>query len=81
MPAPDIPGFRGRFLQAALSSRFEGTKGYVLAAIAVLIALLLRMALQDLLEDRAIFILFIPSILVASIAGGIGPGLTAVCLR
>jgi two-component system sensor kinase FixL len=80
MPVPDIPGFRGRFLQAALSSSFEGTKGYVLAAIAVLIALLLRMALQDLLEDRAIFILFIPSILVASIAGGIGPGMTAVCL-
>ena len=78
MPARDIPGVRGRFLQAALSSRFEGMKGYVLAAAAVLAALLLRLAMQDLLQDRAVFILFIPSILIASIAGGIGPGLAAV---
>ncbi|MEK1887296.1 MAG: PAS domain S-box protein, partial [Phyllobacterium sp.] len=36
--------------------------------------------MTDLLQDRAIFIMFIPSILVASIAGGIGPGLAAVSL-
>ncbi|SDP54766.1 two-component system, LuxR family, sensor kinase FixL [Phyllobacterium sp. YR620] len=36
--------------------------------------------MQDLLQDRAVFILFIPSILVASIAGGIGPGIAAVFL-
>lgn len=80
MPVRDIPGSRGQFLQAALSSRFEGMRGYALAAIAVLIALLLRLAMQDLLQDRATFILFVPSILVASIAGGIGPGLVAVFL-
>ena len=79
MPARDIAGVRGRLLQAALSSRFEGMNGYVLAAAAVLVVLLIRLAMQDLLQDRAIFILFIPSILVASIAGGIGPGLAAVC--
>lgn len=80
MPVRNIPGFRGRFLKAALSSHFEGAKGYVLAGIGVLIALLLRLAMQDLLQDRATFILFIPSILVASIAGGIGPGLAALFL-
>ena len=80
MPARDIPGLRGRFLQAALSTRFEGVRGYVLAATAVLAAFLLRLAMQDLLQDRAIFILFVPAILVASIAGGVGPGLAAICL-
>lgn len=80
MPVRDTSGFQGRFLQVALSSRFEGAQGYVLAVVVVLIALLLRLAMQDLLQDRATFILFIPSILVASIAGGIGPGLAAVLL-
>jgi two-component system sensor kinase FixL len=80
MPARDIPGLRGRLLQSALSPHFEGTRGYILAATAVAIAFFILLALQGLLQDRAVFSLFIPAILVASIAGGIGPGLAAVCL-
>ena len=52
----------------------------MLAAAAVVIAFLILLALQGLLQDRAAFSLFIPAILVASIAGGIGPGMVAVCL-
>ncbi len=35
MPARDIPGLEGRFLQAVLSRRFESWAGYLLAAAAV----------------------------------------------
>ncbi|KQZ96279.1 PAS domain-containing sensor histidine kinase [Mesorhizobium sp. Root157] len=80
MPARDISGLKGRFLQAALSRRFEGWPGYALATVAVLVAFGIRLAMQDLLEDRVIFILFVPAILIASIAGGIGPGLGAIVL-
>ncbi len=80
MRVRDIASLRERFLRAALPSRFEGAQGYVLAAFAVFVAWLLQLAMQGLLQDHTIFILFIPSILVASIAGGIGPGLTAVFL-
>ena len=78
MAARDMPGRWGRFLQAVLSSHFEGARGYILAAAAVAIAFLIRLGMQDFLQDRAIFTLFIPSILVASITGGIGRGLAAV---
>lgn len=80
MPARDISGLKGRFLQAILSRRFEGLAGYILAVLAVIVAFGIRFALQDLLEDRVIFILFVPAILAASIAGGIGPGLVSVIL-
>ncbi|MBA8882082.1 PAS domain-containing sensor histidine kinase [Phyllobacterium myrsinacearum] len=80
MPARDIPGLKGRLLQAALSSQFEGARGYLLATIAVGTSFLVRLALQGLLQDRATFIMFVPAILIASIAGGIGPGLSAVAL-
>ena len=78
MPARDIPGLKGRFLQAVLSRRFEGMAGYLLALVAVIAAFSIRFGLQGFLEDQAVFILFVPAILAASIAGGIGPGLAAV---
>ncbi|WP_136619217.1 MULTISPECIES: PAS domain-containing sensor histidine kinase [Mesorhizobium] len=80
MPARDITGIKGRLLQAVLSGRFEGRKGYLLAIFMVAVAVLLRFLLQGLLEDRATFTLFTPAILVASIAGGIWPGLLSVAL-
>jgi len=80
MPARDIPGLQGRFLQAVFSRRFEGWPGYLLAAAAVAIAFLIRFPLQGSLGHGAIFILFVPAILVAAIAGGIGPGLFALAL-
>lgn len=80
MPARDISGLQGRFLQAVFSSRFEGTSGYVLAVIAVAAVFLLRLALASVLGGAALFILFVPAILVAAIAGGLGPGLLALAL-
>jgi two-component system sensor kinase FixL len=55
-------------------------QGYAFAASAVLIALLLRYFLMGVLDDRAIYILFVPPILLASVTGGIGPGTLAVVL-
>lgn len=80
MPARDIAGIKGRLMQAALSRRFEGKRGFLLAAFVVAAALSLRFVLQGLLDDRAMFTLFVPAILVASIAGGIWPGVSAVGL-
>jgi two-component system sensor kinase FixL len=48
--------------------------------MAVASAFLILLSLQSLLKDGVVFSLFIPAILIASIAGGIGPGLAAVCL-
>lgn len=80
MPARDITGSQGRFLQLILSRKFEGLNGYVLAILAVATAFAIRLALQGYLDQTAVFILFVPAILAASIAGGIGPGLAAVLL-
>ena len=64
----------------AFSRRLEGKAGYVLAVVAVALTVGVRLALQGVIENRAAFILFVPAILVASIAGGIGPSITAVAL-
>nr|WP_180899839.1 PAS domain S-box protein [Martelella sp. NC20] len=80
MPARDMPGFQGRFLQVVFSRRFEGRAGYLLAVVAVVIVFILRLALQSTFGNTATFILFVPMILVAAIAGGIGPGLFACVL-
>ena len=80
MPARDISGWEGRFLQAIFSRRFEGRAGYLLAAAAVAIAFAIRFPLQASLGNGAIFILFVPAILVVAITGGIGPGLLGLAL-
>jgi two-component system, LuxR family, sensor kinase FixL len=80
MPPRDISGLKVRLLQAVFSSRFEGIAGYVLAFLAVAIALSMHLALQDSLQTTAAFIFFLAAILVASIAGGIGPGIAALVL-
>lgn len=67
-------------LGVAFSRRFEGPAGYGLAVAAVLLALAVRLALQGMLDDRALFALFIPAILIAGFAGGIGPGVVALVL-
>lgn len=77
MPARDIRGLQGRFLQAVFSSRFEGKIGYLLAAAVVAIIFVVRLTLEGILSGTALFILFIPGILLSAIAGGIGPGLLA----
>lgn len=80
MPAMNTTGAKDRFLQAVLSRRFEGAAGYALAVAAIAAAFVLRLSLHDILGERALLILFVPPILVASIAGGIGPGLAALLL-
>lgn len=80
MPPRDVSGLKGRILQAVFSRHFDGVAGYILALLAVAVAFAIRFLLHGVLEGKAGFILFIPAILVASIAGGIGPGLTALAL-
>ncbi|WP_313665532.1 PAS domain S-box protein [Shinella sp.] len=80
MPARDLPGLQGRFLQAIFSRRFEGSAGYGLALVFVAGIFGFRWLLQGVLGSTATFILFIPVILIAAIAGGMGPGLLALAL-
>nr|ACF98093.1 putative FixL [uncultured bacterium 1042] len=80
MPVRNIQGMHGRFMQAAISRRFEGKGGYALAVAAVAVAFAIRFALGGWLDESAVFTLFVPAILVASILGGTGPGLLAVAL-
>jgi len=80
MPARDLPGLQGRFLQVIFSRRFEGSAGYGLALVSVAVIFGIRWLLQGVLGNTATFILFIPVILVAAIAGGMGPGLFALAL-
>lgn len=80
MPARDNLGIQSGFLQTVFSSRFEGWPGYVLAFAAIAVVFAIRLALQGFLQGDAAFVLFIPAILMVSIAGGIGPGLFASAL-
>ncbi len=80
MPARHMPGLKGSLLKAIVSSRLEGPAGYVLAASAVAVVFLARLSLEEALGTSAVFILFHPVILLAAIAGGIGPGLLALAL-
>ena len=79
MPADNKSGGKDRF--RGIAKRFEGFAGYVfaVAAVALTFAILL-LAPQSLLGSPTPLILFIPAILVASIAGGARPGLTALLL-
>jgi two-component system sensor kinase FixL len=78
--AEDISTFNAAIQEAFVSRRFSGWRGYALAAGSVAGTLLLRLALQGLLGDRAIFVLFFPAIVLASILAGFGPGALAVAM-
>jgi two-component system, LuxR family, sensor kinase FixL len=80
MSTRNLTGINERIAQAVLARRFEGVNGYILATVTVAAAFLARFLLQGLLDERATFALFTPAILVASIAGGIRPGILAVAL-
>jgi two-component system sensor kinase FixL len=80
MLARDLSGLQGRFLQAIFSRRFEGGAGYGLALVSVAGIFGIRLLLQGVLGSTATFILFIPAILIAAIAGGLEPGLLALAL-
>ena len=55
---------------------------YGLAAVAVLAAVMLRLVLDDILDEAVVGLLFAPAILIAAMLGGLTPGIiaTAVCL-
>ncbi|MBS3649941.1 PAS domain S-box protein [Pseudaminobacter sp. 19-2017] len=70
----------GRLLDIVFSPHYKGSAGYLLAAAAVVTAFLLRLLLHGVLGDHAIFVLFVPAVLIASISGGLGPGIAAMTL-
>ncbi|BCH31960.1 sensor protein FixL [Mesorhizobium sp. L-8-10] len=80
MPGSEDTGLRGHFLKAVISSRFDGAAGYLLAAAMVVPVFVVRLLLIPALGNTAVFILFVPVILVSAIAGGIGPGIFALVL-
>lgn len=73
-------GFARALSDFILHRNWPPAHGYALAASAVVIAFFLRYFLMGVLDDRAIYILFVPPILLAALAGGFGPGSMAVVL-
>jgi two-component system, LuxR family, sensor kinase FixL len=67
-------------LQKAFPYKLPGFAGYATAVVAVGLASALRFALHDILDDRSLYILFMPAVLISAMLGGIGPGLLAVGL-
>ena len=56
-------------------------RGYVLAAAAVVLSILIRLGLTPFISGTAtLVIIFVPALLVASIWGGAGPGIAATVL-
>jgi two-component system sensor kinase FixL len=53
---------------------------YALAVILVALTFAIRSALEPLFEGQALFIFYIPAVLVASVRGGLGPGLVATAM-
>lgn len=66
--------------RTSVFGRFTGVMGYGVAGLLVLLAFLIRLSLQGLLQDGAVFALFTPAILATSIVGGFRPGLAALAL-
>lgn len=79
MPTRALPAARDRLLRL-FSTRFEGIAGYLLAIAAVAVCLVVRLLLSGLLHDNSTFIIVVPAVLLAAIAGGFGPGLLAALL-
>ncbi len=66
------PGAKHALLPVALA--------YSLAVALVAMAFLARLLLESFLGDEITYLLFVPAILIASGAGGLGPGLLATGL-
>jgi two-component system sensor kinase FixL len=60
--------------------RGRRVRAYIVAVLAVVATIGLRLMLGPLLEDRPLLVLFVPAVLIASGWGGIGPGLVATGL-
>jgi two-component system, LuxR family, sensor kinase FixL len=61
-------------------SRQNALFRYGMAVASVILAYVLRLLLDPLLQDFGIYLLFIPAVLLASGIGGLGPGLVATVL-
>ncbi len=62
-------------LQIVHGMRLSGTRSYLFSVVAFAVALAARVSLFTILEERAAFFVFLPSILIAAVIGGIKPGL------
>jgi two-component system, LuxR family, sensor kinase FixL len=76
----DRPVSIGGTIKRVISKGYEGWRGHVLAFVLVAVALGCRLLLQPALDDRAIFSLFVPAVLIASVAGGLWPGIASLAL-
>lgn len=56
------------------------TQGYLVAIVAMTVALAIRLVLEPILLDRPLLIFFVPAVLAAALWGGFGPGLLATAL-
>jgi two-component system sensor kinase FixL len=65
---------------AARSRHLRRLAYYAVAAILVTASFGIHLALEDVLGDRARFLLYVPAVLIASVLGGVGPGLSATIL-
>ena len=54
--------------------------GYAVAAVTTAISLAVKLSLTPVPQNQGTYLFFIPSILIASVVGGLGPGLLATAL-
>jgi two-component system sensor kinase FixL len=66
-------------MRGTIVTRLQGTLvPYVISAIAILAAFLLRLSLDNALADAVVGLMFVPAILIAAMFGGMIPGLIAL---
>jgi len=62
------------------SSRWANVPNYLIAVTSAGIAYALRFGLDPILNEQAIFLFYVPAVLIASAIGGVGPGFVATVL-
>jgi two-component system sensor kinase FixL len=76
--APSVPPSpRPRFAERA---RTRPWRPYAIAAAAALICLGFRIALDPIVHDRSLMVVFVPAVVVAATIGGMGPAATATLI-
>src|SRR5690349_21343492 len=55
-------------------------RGYAVAVVSALASLVVRIALQPVLENTTIFLLLVPAVFTGAIVGGLGPAVTAMVI-
>jgi two-component system sensor kinase FixL len=66
--------------RAASSNRFQGWRGYALAAAAIALSLVLLTLLEPIFQAQVGFLIFVPAVIAAAALGGAGPALAATAL-